>query len=128
MLEYMQQNTVTLIGAMATDVVLTTTDEGVALARFRVIVSSRRLDRRTSTWVNSEPSFVAVACWRRLAENVAGSLQRGDPVLVTGRLKVRSVQRNGRPTTYVEVEASSVGPDLNRTTATLARVSRTVAA
>ncbi len=124
----MQQNTVTLIGALATDVDLTTTDDGVALARFRIVVTTRRLDRRTNAWVNSEPSFVAVTCWRRLAENVAASLRRGDPVLVTGRLKVRSVNRNGRSVTHVEVEASSVGSDLNRTTAVPERVSRTVAA
>jgi hypothetical protein len=48
-------------------------------------------------------------------------------VVVTGRLKVYSVDRNGRSITRVEVDASCVGPDLNRTTAVPERVLRKAA-
>ena len=70
---------------------MTTTEDDLRVARFRIVVFSRRWDRKNSTWVNGEPTYVAVACWRRLADNVASSLRRGDPVVVTGRLKVFSV-------------------------------------
>jgi single-strand DNA-binding protein len=123
----MQQNTLSLIGNLATDVALTTTEDDVRVARFRIAVLSGRWDRRANRWVNGEPTYVAVACWRRLADNVASSLRRGDPVVVTGRLKVYSVDRNGRSITRVEVDASCVGPDLNRTTAVPERVLRKAA-
>jgi single-strand DNA-binding protein len=105
----MHQNAFTLIGAMATDVTQTTTRDGVALARFRICVPSPR-----GRDGDGQPSFMAVTCWRRLAENVASSLRRGDPVIVTGRLRSRTVKRNERLVTSVEIEAVSVGPDLSR--------------
>ena len=117
----MYQNTLTLIGTMATDVVLSTTDEGVRLARFRLRVTSRHKDRVNNTYVNSEPAFVAVVCWRRLAENVVASLRRGDPVIVTGRLNVRSLDRANRSRTVLEIDAACVGPDLNRVEVTPVR-------
>lgn len=123
----MPQNTLTLIGNLATDVAVTTTEDDLRVARFRIVVFSRRWDRTNSTWVNGEPTYVAVVCWRRLADNVASSLRRGDPVVVTGRLKVLSVERNGRSTTRVEIDASCVGPDLNRTTAVPERALRRAA-
>ena len=65
---------------------------------------------------------VGVTCWRSLAENVTASLQTGDKVVVTGRLATRpwkgedGVERQG-----LEVEATAVGLELSRGTATLAR-------
>jgi single-strand DNA-binding protein len=110
----MHQNTLTLIGALATDVIAATTDEGVRFARFRLVVTSRHKDRATNAYVNSDPTFITVVCWRRLAQNVAASLRRGDPVIVTGRLTMRTLDRNDRRRTVIEIDASSVGPDLNR--------------
>ena len=123
----MHQNTLTLIGNLATDVAVTTTQEDLRVARFRIVVSSRRWNRKHSTGVHGEPTYVAVVCCRRLADNVASSLRRGDPVVVTGRLKVFTVDHNGRSTTRVEIDASCVGPDLNRTTAVPERALRKAA-
>ncbi len=108
----MQQNSLTLIGSLATDVATTTTEAGTAISRFRLAVHSPRWDRSTNSWKNGEPTYVAVACWRRLAENVASSLRRGDPVIVTGKLQVKRDPE--RRVTRVEVDASSVGLDLSR--------------
>lgn len=112
----MQQNSITLVGALSTEVAVTTTPDGVRLARFRLVVHARRWDRSTNSLVSSPPTFVEVVCRRRLAENVAASLRRGDPVIVTGRLQVRRVDHNERRVTRVEVDAAAVGPDLARTT------------
>ncbi|MCU0279442.1 MAG: single-stranded DNA-binding protein [Candidatus Nanopelagicales bacterium] len=112
MLTSMEQNSLTLIGTLASDVATTTTESGAKLARFRLAVRPRRWDRTRNTWIDGEPTFVAVTCWRRLAENVAASLRRGDPVIVTGRLRVKRDPEHR--VTRVEVDAMSVGLDLNR--------------
>jgi single-strand DNA-binding protein len=81
----------------------------------RVSWTNRRRDSATGEWVDGNTSFVNVICWRQLAENVSTCLRRGDPVVVRGRLDVRSFTgRDGQRRTVVDVDASSVGPDLNR--------------
>ena len=81
----------------------------------RVSWTNRRRDSATGEWVDGNRSFVNVICWRQLAENVSTCLRRGDPVVVRGRLDVRSFTgRDGQRRTAVDVDASAVGPDLNR--------------
>lgn len=113
-------NSLTLAGMLATEVALATDLEGVTVARFRLVVHSRRWDRTGNCWVNSPPTVVTVACSRRLAENAAASLRRGDPVVVAGRLRVQRSARDQRRT-QLEIEAWTVGPDLARTTASAVR-------
>ena len=47
-------------------------------------------------------------CWRRLAENAAASLVKGDPVVVTGKLYSRNYEHEGQRRTAVTVEAQNV--------------------
>ena len=105
---------VTVVGNAASEVRVQTTQSGVSLARFRMAVSPRRLDRGTGQWVSGDASFYTVACWRGLAENVTSSVDKGDPLVVTGRLKVREWEREGRWWTVTEIDAVSVGHDLAR--------------
>ena len=89
----------------------------------RVSWTTRYRDSATGEWVDGNRSFVNVICWRQLAENLSTCLRRGDPVLVRGRLDVRSFTgRDGQRKTAVDVEASALGPDLNRGVAGFRRV------
>jgi single-stranded DNA-binding protein len=68
---------------------------------------------------------VTVFCWRGLAENVAMCVRKGDPVLVKGKLQVRPyADKDGAKRVAVEVEASSIGHDLNRGVAMFQRAHR----
>ena len=81
----------------------------------RVCWTNRWRNPATGDWVDGNKSFVTVICWRQLAENASTCLRRGDPVVVRGRLDVRSFTgRDGQRRTVVDVDASAVGPDLNR--------------
>jgi len=81
----------------------------------RVCWTNRWRNPATGEWVDGNKSFVNVICWRQLAENASTCLRRGDPVVVRGRLDVRSfIGRDGQRRTVVDVDASAVGPDLNR--------------
>jgi single-strand DNA-binding protein len=96
---------------------------GLKVTRFRMASSGRRFDRATSEWVSTDPVYMSVVCWRQLGDNVMQSLRKGDSVVVMGRLTYREwddPNGGGRRSRY-EVEATSVGPDLSRYVATLAR-------
>jgi single-strand DNA-binding protein len=89
----------------------------------RVCWTNRRRDSATGEWIDGNTSFVTVICWRQLAENLSACLRKGDPVLVRGRLDVRSfVGRDGVRRTAVDVDANALGPDLNRGVAGFRRI------
>lgn len=64
-------------------------------------------------WVNGDPSFFNVTAWNALAERCADVLHKGDPVMVTGRLKQRSWENEaGEKRSTYNVMADVVAPDL----------------
>jgi single-strand DNA-binding protein len=96
---------------------------GIPKLTMRVAWTTRRHDAASGQWVDANTSFVSVTCWRRLADNLATCLRKGDPVVLRGRLDVRSfVGRDGQRRTSVEVDANTLGHDLNRGVAGFRRV------
>jgi single-strand DNA-binding protein len=95
---------------------------GVMWAKIRLASTTRVFDKAENQWRDGDTVFIDVKCWRRLAENVVATLQRGDRVLVSGRLRQREYDDpQGVHRTVTEIEAESVGPDLNRCAARLVR-------
>jgi single-strand DNA-binding protein len=103
---------VTLSGNVAADPRQFSLSDGSRVTSLRVATSRRYVDRQTQEWHNTPPVFFAVRCYRALADNVAQSVQRGQPVVVHGRLRIREYERDGQRRFMAEVEASSVGHDL----------------
>jgi single-strand DNA-binding protein len=89
----------------------------VALASFRLGSTPRYYDRGEGHWADRPTTWFTVECWRTLAENVKGSLERGQPVMVTGRLKTTEWVDQGVPRSRTVLDAFSVGHDLTRGTA-----------
>jgi single-strand DNA-binding protein len=66
-----------------------------------------------------------VSAWKELGENVAESLDKGQRVVVTGRLKSRSYDnKEGQKQTVIELEAEEVAPSLRWATAKVTRAAR----
>lgn len=124
----MNDITFSVVGNVVNDVQLRFTRTGDPVASFRVAVGTRRFDRTLGHFVDSDTHFFNVSCWKALAHNVMETLHKGMPVLVVGRLRSREVQRPCGEAThsvrYFDIEATSVGPDLARGTATFTRVKR----
>lgn len=112
---------ITIVGNVCTDPNLTPTTTGVPRVSFRVASNPRRF--KDGVWVDGDPTYVTVICFRSLAENVAASVGKGDPVVVTGRLRTRewTGEKQGLS---VEIDATSVGFDLARGTGAFARTRR----
>ncbi len=114
-----------LTGFVASEPAFKRLENGTSTAKLRVAYTERRFSRETGEWGDGPTSFVTVLCWRTLADNVAISLRKGEPVVVRGRLRVREYQgKEGSPRLAVEVEASSVGHDLSRGVAHFSRTRR----
>lgn len=96
----------------------------IPLANFRLASTPRWFDNSTGQWRESDTNWYTVNCFRALAHNSARSLHVGQPVLVTGRLKVKQFERSdGSQGTSIEIDASSIGHDLNFGSARFERVS-----
>jgi single-strand DNA-binding protein len=96
----------------------------VASARFRLAATARYWDRQKNMWVDGHSNFFTVWAGRSLATNVAASLSVGDPVVVHGRLKVRSEVHEGQTWTSADIDAVAVGHDLSRGTSAFRRGNR----
>jgi single-strand DNA-binding protein len=114
----------TVIGNAVTDVSLRVTSSGTSVASFRIASNSRRFDKSTSSWIDQEPSYLSITAWSQLAENVALSVHKGQPLVVTGKLKVRQWQDADKSGTNVEIDATAIGHDLNRGTSEFTKVKR----
>jgi single-strand DNA-binding protein len=83
--------------------------------------SHRRFDRTANKWVDGETNWFTVTAFRQLAINSAGSISKGERVLVAGKLRVRDWDNGERAGTSVEVEAEALGHDLTWGTAVFTR-------
>ncbi len=119
----MVDNSVTLVGNLVDDPELRFTPSGVALAKIRFAVNRRWRDRNQE-W-QEETSFFTGTCWAEMAESVAESLQKGNRVIVSGRLEQRSWEtQEGEKRSVVEVRVDEIGPSLRWATATVTRTPR----
>ena len=111
----MNDSSVVLIGKVVSDIRYAQSQDGHGNARFRILVKERRFDRTTNRFVEAEPSFFTVLSWRHLADNVKASVRRGDPIVVSGKLRVREWRADdGSHGAVAEISANSVGHDLSR--------------
>jgi single-strand DNA-binding protein len=107
----MSTATVTVTGYVAMDPKVYWTSNGAPVVRLRVGSTPRRVDG-DGKWHDLPASFFTVNCWRKIAVNVAASLHKGQPVIVRGRLRMRTWTDDGKARSAVEIEAESIGHDL----------------
>ena len=120
----MNETSLTVCGNVCTSPRHVVRDDGLMITSFRIASTLRKFDRDRRQWVDGETTFLTVSCFRALAANVAGSVEKGQRVMVVGRLRVRPWVKGDRSGTNVEIEANSVGHDLSWGTASFTRIAR----
>lgn len=103
---------ITVRGFVATEIKSSTTPGGVATASFRLGSTDRRYDRAKDAWVDGNTNWFTVQGYRQLAGNIGCSIKKGQRVIVTGRLRMRSWENDGRIYHVAEIAAETVGHDL----------------
>ncbi len=110
----MFETTVTLVGNVITTPKVRETTNGSRVASFRMVSTARRFDKAAEQWVDGDRVFATVNCWKRLSDGVSSGVFKNDPVVVTGRLRTRDYEVDGRRRSSTEIEANAVGLDLAR--------------
>ena len=113
---------IAVCGLVATSPRLVITKDGLPVTSFRLASTQRRFNRESGTWIDADTNWFTVSAFRQLANNAENSLQKGDRVLVYGRLKIRDWDNGERTGTAVEIEAESLGHDLMFGTSQFTRV------
>lgn len=103
---------ITVAGLVATTPRHLVTQDGLPITSFRLAASSRRYDRQQAKWVDGETNWYTVTSFRQLAINSSTSINKGERILVSGRLHVRDWDNGERAGTSVEIEADHIGHDL----------------
>jgi single-strand DNA-binding protein len=106
---------VTLTGNVTNEPTLRVTSGGQKVTSFGMAFTERRRDQNTGVWSDGETMYARVSCWRAMAENVADSIAKGQPVVVHGRLRLHSWDdAKGQRHTELDINAKAVGHDLTR--------------
>lgn len=104
--------TITIRGFVATEITSSTTPGGVATASFRLGSTARRFDRDSKTWGDGHTNWFTVQGYRNLAGTLGCSIRKGQPVIVVGKLKIRTWEKEGRVYHSTIIDAETVGHDL----------------
>lgn len=116
---------VTVTGHVGQDPELRFTASGVAVCNLSVASTPRRYNSQTSEWDEGDTTWYRVNVWREYAENVAETINRGDRVIVTGRLNNREYEnKDGEKRYSLEIDADEIGPSLRFATAKINRRSK----
>ncbi|MCA0295424.1 MAG: single-stranded DNA-binding protein [Actinobacteria bacterium] len=117
--------TIAITGNVGSEVQLREPREGLAYASFRLGCTPRSW--RPDGWRDDETTWIGVVCNKSLALNVKSSINKGDPVVVVGRLRTeRWIDADGVEQERLKLDAQSVGHDLGRGTSVFRRSTRPV--
>ncbi len=85
------------------------TPNGVPVTSFGLARQPRRLNPQTNQWEDGDLTWYDVTVFKRLAENVVASLDKGVEVTVPGELKINTYKtRDGEQRTSLELLADDV--------------------
>jgi single-strand DNA-binding protein len=119
------ETNVTIVGNLTADPELRITSGNHAVVNFTVASTPRNFDKTTNAWVDGDALFMRCTAWRELAEHIAGSIQKGTRVIVTGKLIQRAYEtKEGEKRTSVELDVEEVGPSLRYATAQVVRANQ----
>ena len=103
----------TVTGLVATTPRHLVTQDGLTITSFRLASSVRKFDRSQNKWIDGETNWFTITSFRQLAVNSSSSVNKGERILVSGKLRIRDWDNGERTGTSVEIEADSIGHDLS---------------
>lgn len=114
---------VCVVGTVATDPKLTKSAGRAAFCSFRLACNERRYDSEKQEWIDSDTNWYTINSFRGLADHAVASFNKGDRVMVTGRLRVRDWTSGEKTGTSTVVEAEALGHDLRWGTTVFTKLS-----
>lgn len=110
----MAANAITLSGNLVKDPELASTRNGKKVVSFRIAVDEAGTTQKDS-------GFFTCQAWDPLAENLAETLTKGQRVIVTGTLRHRTYEVEGKQRSTTELLVNDAGPSMLWATAEVTR-------
>lgn len=82
---------------------------GTSVCSLSMAVNERYKDSRSGEW-GDRPNYFDVTIWGGIGEWVGRELHKGDGIVVNGRLRWRSWEKDGQKRSAVDVTADSIVP------------------
>jgi single-strand DNA-binding protein len=100
--------TITAQGNLVFDPDFQVTASGISRCKLRIACNERKKSDN-GTWSDGDTSYFDVVLWRGQAEAATDVLKKGQPILVTGKVRVAKYEdKNGVERTTVEIIADEV--------------------
>lgn len=99
-------NQVTIMGNLTRTPELRVTPQDMSVVNFSLALN--RSYKGTNDEWQEDTTFVDVVAWSKLAEQISGRVDKGNRVLVQGRLQSRSWEQDGVKKSKLEVLATDV--------------------
>lgn len=97
-------------GRLVRDVEVRFSNSGTPIGTTSIAVNERKKDAN-GNWIDGDASFHNVVAFGQMAEAMAENLKKGDLVLATGDLKMRSYEtKEGEKRTVYETTLDDIGP------------------
>ncbi len=119
----MNEITMTVTGWVATEPRHVVGPTGTALTSFRLATTARFFNREAGRFEDGRTEWFTVRTFRQAAINVRDSIDKGQPVVVTGRFSTHEWDSDTGVRVDLLIDATSVGHDLSRGVATFTRSS-----
>ena len=104
-----------ITGNLTRDPELRPTNSGTMMTRFSIATSKRVKNKDTGDYENGPASFWDCIAWAELAEQVAETLEKGNPVIAYGEIEQQKYTANdGTEKTGIQVVVRNIGLDLAR--------------
>jgi single-strand DNA-binding protein len=112
-------NNIAVSGLVATTPRHLVTQDGLPITSFRLASTFDKVNADGTTTTTN--NWYTVTSFRQLAINAAGSISKGDKIVVSGELYVRDWDNGERAGTSVEINAEAIGHDLSWGTSVFTR-------
>lgn len=119
----MSEDLITVVGVVGTVPYVKNLPNGTPVVNFRLASGRSRFDSSEQKWIETGTNWYSVAGYRQLAQNLAASLNKGDHVVVSGRLRIREWTAGEKRGIAVDIEADAIGHDLRWGTSSFTRSS-----
>lgn len=118
--------TIQFTGNLTNDPELRYIPSGTAVTSVNIACTAKRRNPQTNEWEDAETTFLNLAAWRKLGENVANSLSKG--MRVTGTATLRPVnmyqKKDGTYGASIQGNILTIGPALDFATAQVVKNDR----
>lgn len=104
---------VTIIGNLVADPEPRVSQAGKSWCTFRIASTPRVQDRQSNEWTDGTALWLGCRAYGELADNIVASLNKGNRVIVQGRMSSREFTDNqGQQRTSLDLEVEAIGPEL----------------